>query len=42
MARPPIVDLMLERRDAHPDAPYLRFGDRVVAWRQLVDQLEWW
>jgi crotonobetaine/carnitine-CoA ligase len=37
MARPPIVDLMLERRDAHPDAPYLRFGDRVVAWRQLVE-----
>jgi crotonobetaine/carnitine-CoA ligase len=37
MTRPPIVDLLVERRDAHPDATYLRFGDREITWREFAE-----
>ena len=37
MTRPPIVDLLIERRDAHPAATYLKFGEREIAWREFVE-----
>src|SRR5260370_19826741 len=35
--RPPIIDLILERRDSHPRAPYLLFGARVVSWSEFAE-----
>jgi crotonobetaine/carnitine-CoA ligase len=35
--RPPIIDLILERRDSHPRAPYLLFGPRVVSWSEFAE-----
>ena len=37
MSRPPIVDLLLERRAQHPLAEFLVMGDRHVSWSEFVD-----
>jgi crotonobetaine/carnitine-CoA ligase len=39
VSRPAIVDLILERRDQHPEQVYLRFGDRDVTWAELADSM---
>jgi crotonobetaine/carnitine-CoA ligase len=39
MSRPAIVDLILERRQQHPDQVYLRFGNRDVTWTELADSM---
>src|SRR5713101_7600047 len=39
MSRPAIVDLILQRREQHPDQVYLRFGGRDVTWAELADSM---
>lgn len=39
MARPAIVELVRERREASPQDVYLRFLDREVTWRELDESM---
>jgi crotonobetaine/carnitine-CoA ligase len=39
MSRPAIVDLILERREQHPEQVYLRFGDQDVTWAEFADSM---
>jgi carnitine-CoA ligase len=37
MPRAPLVDLLLERAESHPNDPYLLYGDRKVSWRETSE-----
>jgi crotonobetaine/carnitine-CoA ligase len=39
VARPAIVDTVLERRNAHADRVYLRFLEREVTWDELAESM---
>jgi crotonobetaine/carnitine-CoA ligase len=39
MSRPAIVDLILKRRDQHPDQVYLHFAGRDVTWAELAESM---
>ena len=39
MSRPPIIDLILERREQHPEGVYARCGDRHVSWADFAGSM---